>query len=71
MIRKLLFLSTYFFLISNFSLAAESNLELEKKAVSEDKKTPLSKEVLELEKKKRELKQELFLIRFDRIGRNE
>ena len=71
MIRKLLFLSTYFFLILNFSLAAESNLELEKKAVSEDKKTPISKEVLELEKKKRELRQELFLIRFDRIGRNE
>ena len=71
MIRKLLFLSTYFFLILNFSLAAESNLELEKKAVSEDKKTPTSKEVLELEKKKRELRQELFLNRFDRNGQRE
>ena len=71
MIKKLLFLSTYFFLILNSSVAAESNLELEKKAVSEDKKTPTSKEVLELEKKKRELRQEFFLIRFDRIGRNE
>ena len=71
MIKKLLFLSTYFFLILNASVATESNLELEIKAVSEDKNTPISKEVLELEKKRRELRQEFFLIRFDRIGRNE
>ena len=70
MVRKLIFLSIYY-LCLNFSQAAESNLEIGKKTVSEDKKTPTSKEVLELEKKKRELRQELFLNRFDRIGQRE